>query len=70
MFRDPKESQYMASTAGTKGHMVEGGGWGLWPGAAPGAGTLQAWSTRGRILNEKAAGSLLGPALLLTYWRL
>ena len=35
--------QYMASTAGTEGHVVEGGGWGPWPGAAPGAGTLQAW---------------------------
>ena len=26
-------------------------------------------ATRGRILNEKAAGGLPGPALFLTYWR-
>ena len=44
VFRNPKDSQCMASTAGTKGHAVGGSGWALWPGAAPGAGTLQAWS--------------------------
>ena len=44
VFRNPKGSQCMASTAGTKGHAVGGSGWALWPGAAPGAGTLQAWS--------------------------
>ena len=44
VFRNSKESQYKASTAGTEGHVVEGGGWGLWPGEVPGAGTLQTWS--------------------------